>query len=211
MPISCAIRMVIRLRDCSIPVRILSRATVEREALDEAEARAAQAIQTLLARIAQLDRDIERESALNHDAGEVIARLDWEKRELDKAGQGHDARLETASVSADEAAEALREVEAKLAELTDESARLAARHQSAERLAHDLRQMLDRASRAAAEAEAAAARATETGHEAEAARAAADAAQDEARERVEAAEEVRDIARTYNVSHSTISRLKSQF
>ncbi|MFC3527722.1 chromosome segregation SMC family protein [Paracoccus mangrovi] len=172
-----------------IAAAILSRATVEREALDEAEARAAQAIQTLLARIAQLDRDIERESALNHDAGEVIARLDWEKRELDKAGQGHDARLETASASADEAAEALREVEAKLAELTDESARLAARHQSAERLAHDLRQMLDRASRAAAEAEAAAARATETGHEAEAARAAADAAQDEARERVEAAEE----------------------
>src|SRR5690606_28125753 len=36
---------------------ILSRATVEREALDEAEARAGQAIQTLLARIAQLDRD----------------------------------------------------------------------------------------------------------------------------------------------------------
>ena len=31
---------------------------------------------TLLARIAQLDRDIERESALNRDAGEVIERLD---------------------------------------------------------------------------------------------------------------------------------------
>ena len=39
-----------------------------------------------------------------------------------------------------------------LAELTDESARLAARHQSAERLAHDLRAMFDRADRAAAEA-----------------------------------------------------------
>ncbi|MEF9604163.1 hypothetical protein O4J55_18140, partial [Paracoccus sp. PXZ] len=48
-----------------VAAAILSRATVEREALDEAEARAAQAIQTLLARIAQLDRDIERESALN--------------------------------------------------------------------------------------------------------------------------------------------------
>ena len=131
---------------------ILSRATIEREALDEAEARASQAIQTLLARIAQLDRDIERESALNRDAGEVVDRLEWEKRELDKAGQGHDDRLAIASEAADEAAEALREVEAKLAELTDESARLAARHHSAERLAHDLRQMLDRATRAAAEA-----------------------------------------------------------
>ena len=172
-----------------VAAAILSRATVEREALDEAEARAAQAIQTLLARIAQLDRDIDRESALNRDAGEVIERLVWEKRELEKAGQGHDERLDAAAEVADAAAEALREVEAKLAELTDESARLAARHQSAERLVHDLRQMLDRASRAAADADAAAARATETGVEAEAAREAAEEAQDTARERVEAAED----------------------
>src|SRR5690606_29171146 len=146
---------------------ILSRATVEREALDEAEARAAQAIQTLLARIAQLDRDIERESALNRDAGEVIERLEWERRELEKAGQGHDERLEAAGHAAEEATGALREVESKLAELTDESARLAARHQSAERLVHDLRQMQDRATRAAAEAEAAAARAADAGAEAD--------------------------------------------
>ena len=172
-----------------VAAAILSRATVEREALDEAEARAAQAIQTLLARIAQLDRDIDRESALNRDAGEVIERLVWEKRELEKAGQGHDERLDAAAETADAAAEALREVEAKLAELTDESARLAARHQSAERLVHDLRQMLDRASRAAADADAAATRATETGIEAEAAREAAEEAQDTARERVEAAED----------------------
>ncbi|MFC3570934.1 AAA family ATPase, partial [Paracoccus simplex] len=168
---------------------ILSRVTVEREALDEAEARAAQAIQALLARIAQLDRDIERESALNRDAGEVIARLEWEKRELDKAGQGHEERLETAGTAAEEAAEALREVEAKLAELTDESARLAARHQSAERLVHDLRQMQDRATRAAAEAETAAAAAREAGTEAASAREVAETAQDEARERVEQTEE----------------------
>jgi chromosome segregation protein len=160
-----------------VAAAILSRATVEREALDEAEARAAQAIQTLLARIAQLDRDIERESALNRDAGEVIERLVWEKRELEKAGQGHDDRLDLAAETADAAADALREVEAKLAELTDESARLAARHQSAERLVHDLRQMLDRASRAAADAEADAARET------------AEEAQELARERVEAAED----------------------
>ena len=41
----------------------------------EAEARAAQAIRTLVARIAQLDRDLEREAGLNRDAGEVIATL----------------------------------------------------------------------------------------------------------------------------------------
>ena len=70
---------------------------------------------------------------------------------MEKAGQVHDELLDAAAEVADAAAEALREVEAKLAELTDESARLAARHQSAERLVHDLRQMLDRASRAAAD------------------------------------------------------------
>ncbi|MTH65301.1 chromosome segregation protein SMC [Paracoccus shanxieyensis] len=173
-----------------IAAAILSRATVEREALDEAEARAAQAIKTFLARIAQLDRDIEREAALNRDAGEVIDRLDWERRELEKAGQGHDDRHDIARDTADEAAEALREVEAKLTELTDESARLAARHQSAERLAHDLRQMQDRATRASDAAEMALATATDAGAEAEATREAAAEAQETARERVEQAEEM---------------------
>ncbi|MTH33508.1 chromosome segregation protein SMC [Paracoccus limosus] len=168
---------------------ILSRATVEREALDEAEARAVQMIQTLLGRIAQLDRDIERESGLNRDAGEVIARLEWEQRELDKAGEGHDARQDSATELAEAAAEALREVETTLAELTDEAARLAARHQSAERLVQDLTQMRDRSSRAAEAARAATEAAMALGQDIEAARAAAEEALEEARERVEIAEE----------------------
>ncbi|MFG6079778.1 chromosome segregation SMC family protein [Paracoccus litorisediminis] len=172
-----------------VAAAILSRATVEREALDEAEARAAQAIKTLLARISQLDRDIERESALNRDAVEVIERLEWERRELEKAGQGHDAKLEAAASTAEEAGEALREVEDKLGELTDESARLAARYQSAERLAHDLRQMLDRATRAASEAEGTLEAASETGSIAQSARSTAEETLEQARERVEAAED----------------------
>ncbi|WP_134678658.1 chromosome segregation SMC family protein [Paracoccus ravus] len=172
-----------------VAAAILSRATVEREALDEAEARAAQAIRTLLARIAQLDRDIERESALNRDAGEVIQRLDWERRELEKAGQGHEEKLEAAEGVAEESSDALREVEDKLGQLTDESARLAARYQSAERLAHDLRQMLERATRAAAEAETASQAAREAGGVASLAREKAAEAQDAARDRLEASEE----------------------
>jgi chromosome segregation protein len=173
-----------------IAAAVLSRATIEREALDEAEARALQAIRTLLARIDQLDRDIEREAALNRDAAEVVDRLGWERRELDKAGHGHEGRLEAAGHAADEAADALREVEAKLTELTDESARLAARHQSADRLAQDLRQMLDRAGRAAQASEAAVTLAAQTGADAEAAREAAEEAQEAARDRVEQAEEI---------------------
>ncbi|WP_312528546.1 AAA family ATPase, partial [Paracoccus sp. (in: a-proteobacteria)] len=171
-----------------IAAAILSRATVEREALNEAEARALQAIDTLLARLAQLERDLERESALNRDAGEVIDRLVWERTEIDKANLGHDTRLEAAADAASEAAEALREVEARLGELTDESARLAARYQSAERLVADLQKMQDRATQAAAGATAAAEQAAASGHEAASALALAEEAQAMAREGAEAAE-----------------------
>lgn len=179
-----------------VAAAILSRATVEREALVEAETRAAQAIQTLLARIAQLDRDIEREGALNRDAVEVIERLVWERDELIKVGQGHDDRVETAEGMADEAAEALHEIEAKLTELTDESARLAARYQSAERLVHDLRQMQTRAEKSAGDARLAASTADAAGAEADAARIAAEEAQASAQERVEIAEEALYAAET---------------
>ncbi|MDO5642757.1 MAG: chromosome segregation protein SMC, partial [Paracoccus sp. (in: a-proteobacteria)] len=171
-----------------IAAAVLARAVMDREALDEAEARAAAAIDTLQGRIAQLARDIDREGQLNRDAAEVVERLAWEKRELDKAGEGHDARHETATRAADEAAEALRALEAKLAELTDESARLAAQAQSAERLVNDLTAMRDRAIRAASEAEASAARADATGVSAQAALDAAEAAQQAALGAAEVAE-----------------------
>ncbi|MFN3526633.1 MAG: AAA family ATPase, partial [Paracoccus sp. (in: a-proteobacteria)] len=172
-----------------IAAALLSRVRVEQESLAEAEARAADAIAALGARVAQLDRDIDREEVLNRDATQVVERLAWERAELDKAAQGHDDRLETAAETADAAAEALREIEARLAELTDESARLAARHQSAERLATDLRAMFDRADRAATEAAAAVARAVEAGEGAAAALEQADAAQDQARDRALGAED----------------------
>ena len=172
----------------SIAAAIQTRAATEADALADAETRARAAIATLTARIAQLDRDIDREAALNRDAGEVIGRLDWEKAELDKAHAGHDARLSAANAATDEATNALREIEAKLGELTDESARLAARHQSAERLAADLRQMRDRAERAALAAEATLTQAEATGRTAEAALTAATAAQDAARAAAESAE-----------------------
>ena len=78
------------------------------------------------ARVAQLDRDIEREAVLNRDATDMIERLEWERAQLLKAGEGHDDRTRDAAAAADEAAAALRAIEARLAELTDEAARLAA-------------------------------------------------------------------------------------
>lgn len=172
-----------------IAAALLQRVQVEQESLTEAEARAEDAIRALTARIAQLDRDIDREELLNRDAVDVLARLCWEKAELEKAGEGHEARLEAASQAAEAASDALREVEARLAELTDEAARLAARHQSAERLAHDLRVMMQRAERAASEAAEAVAAADAAGEAASAALDQADAAQDQARDRALAAED----------------------
>ena len=165
----------------AVAAAIQTRAAAESEALDEAEARAREAIATLTARIAQLDRDIDREAALNRDAAEVIDRLGWEKGEVDKAHAGHDDRLTAATAAAEETAAALRAVEARLGELTDESARLAARLQSAERLSADLRAMRDRAERAALEAQASVTRAEAAGHDAAAALTGATAAQDAAR------------------------------
>lgn len=171
-----------------IAAAIQTRASAEAEALDEAEARARETLATLTARLAQLDRDIAREAALNNDAGEVLARLTREREELEQAHAGHDDRLAAAQSAAEEAATALREIEARLGELTDESARLAARHQSAERLVADLRALRDRAERAEAEAEAAVARAEGSGREAEAALVQAQAAQGAARSTASEAE-----------------------
>ena len=92
-------------------------------AAGQAGRRATQAITALSGRLAQLDRDIEREQALNRDAEEVVRRLTWEAEQLRAGGEGHDARLDAAAAQAEAAAETLHEVEARLAELTDESAR----------------------------------------------------------------------------------------
>ncbi|SNR38558.1 chromosome segregation protein SMC [Paracoccus sediminis] len=172
-----------------VAAAVLSRVAVERDTLDQADARAGHAIATLQARIAQLARDIDREDALNGDAADVVARLGREKAELHKAGLGHDARLDAAARTADHASETLREIEARLAELTDEAARLAARHQSAERLVADLQAMLARSERACSATLAAADRAATERAAAGDALAVAEQAQDAAAARAEAAED----------------------
>jgi chromosome segregation protein len=134
---------------------ILSRLHIEREALSDQEARARAMIATLAARIEQLDRDMDRESALNKDAGETISRLEWEQAQIAKVSEGHDARLEEAADRAAEAAGVLSSREASLSSLTEDAARLSARHQSAQRFLSDSRKTLIRSQEAALSAEAA--------------------------------------------------------
>ena len=182
---------------------VLQRLTVQRDALTDQENRARQMIETLTGRISQLVRDMEREAGLNRDAVETIARLDWEQAQIAKASEGHDARLGEAAEAAAEAAQVLQDREAALTELTEDVARLAARHQSAQRLLTDNRATADksdseagRAAQAATDAETALARAADDFAAAEETQAAAQEAADAAEEALIQAEEARATIQT---------------
>jgi chromosome segregation protein len=150
-----------RREEEAIASAILQRLVVQRDGLAEQEARARQTIDTLRGRIEQLVRDMEREAGLNRDAGETIGRLEWEIEQLARAHDGHDERLAEAAEAAREAGAALDEREAMLARATEDSARLAARHQSAQRLLSDTRGVLEKAEAQAEAARAAVEGATE--------------------------------------------------
>lgn len=116
---------------------VLQRLQVEQAALAEQETRARQAIADLETRIAQLEKDAEREAGLNKDAGETVERLNWEAEALAKASTGQDDKLFEAKDAAHEAAQSLQSVEAEADQLSEDAARLAARHQSAKRRLDD--------------------------------------------------------------------------
>ena len=137
----------------AIAAAVLQRLQVQRDTLSDQEQQAVQRIETLRSRIAQMEQDIERESGLNRDAGETIARLNWEAEELVKAAKGHEARLEAATDAARDAASVLQQRESDLAQLTEDVARLAAKHQSAQRLLDDTRSTLYKNEEEAAKAQ----------------------------------------------------------
>ncbi len=87
---------------------------VQRDQLADQEAQAQARIETLKGRIEQLSRDMEREAGLNRDAGETIARLDWEQEQIARAQEGHDERLAEAAELAREAGAILTEREGAL-------------------------------------------------------------------------------------------------
>ena len=128
----------------AIAAAVLQRLTVQRDTLAEQENRALQMIETLQNRIEQLGHDIAREGGLNKDAGETIERLEWEAREIEKASAGHDDRLAMAQETSADSAQILRSREAEASEMTEDVARLAARHQSAQRLLEDSRKTLNK-------------------------------------------------------------------
>ena len=128
----------------AVAAAVLQRHKVQRDQLSDQETRARQTIETLTNRIQQLGNDIERESGLNRDAGEMIERLEWETRELAKAADGYDEKVAKAAEVAREAASILQEREDHLSQETEDMARLSARHQSVLRLVEDSRKTLAR-------------------------------------------------------------------
>jgi chromosome segregation protein len=172
----------------AIASAVLQRLALQRDALGDQEARAMAMIETLKSRTLQLDQDMEREAGLNRDAGEVIERLDWEIAQLLRAHEGHDERLAQAAEAAREDSAVLTDRETVLAEATEDSARLAARHQSAQRMLGDTRATLDRAEGEAARARGAVSAAAEALETAAEAFAAAEEAQEDAAAQAEAAE-----------------------
>lgn len=150
-----------RREEAAIAGAILQRLAVQRDALADQESRAREAVEAVRARIAQLTRDAEREAGLNRDAGETLARLEWEADQLARAQEGEADRLADLADAARQAASVLAARESDLAEATEDAARLSARHQSAQRLMQDAGTALDRARLEAARAETAAAAAAE--------------------------------------------------
>lgn len=138
----------------AIASALLQRLSIERDQLAEKEDQARGRIRGLTRRIDQIGRDMAREEGLNADADGALAALTDEAAALAAADQGHDARRSAAQEAASGANDTLTAREADLQRLTEERARLAARHQSAQRLIDDSRKTRDRAAGAADQARA---------------------------------------------------------
>ncbi|OSP53742.1 chromosome segregation protein SMC [Pseudoruegeria sp. SK021] len=175
--------------ESAIAAAVLQRLLVQRDTLSEQEKRALAEIATLEQRLAQLVKDGAREAVLTADAGETLERLDVERSAIAKAGAGHEARLDTATAAAQEAAEVLRDREAALSSLTEDVARLVARHQSVDRLLADSHKTLARSEGEAGKAREAVAQAEQAVRIGADVQAAAEQAQEAAQDGLAAAED----------------------
>ncbi|MEM6478034.1 MAG: chromosome segregation protein SMC [Pseudomonadota bacterium] len=150
----------------AIAAAVLQRLEVERDTLAAQEDAAREAVLRLENRLTQLANDIEREAGLNKDAGESIAQLETEARALEEASQGFEDELARVNETSIASAAILQEREAELSKANEDTARLAARHQSAKRFAEDSQAAMAKLASRAREAETALAAAQEDGSQA---------------------------------------------
>lgn len=173
----------------AIAAAILQRLILQRDQLNDQEQRARATIEALRARIVELTRDADREMGLNRDAGETITRLDWEIEQLLRAHDGHDQNLAQSAEVARDASAQLTDLETHLSQATEDAARLAARHQSVQRMLADSRARVEKAEAETARAVHSVAAAQSARQLADIAFAEAEAAQQEAAELAAVAEE----------------------
>ncbi len=125
----------------------LHRLTVERESLDQDEARARDQAKRLLAQLEQIEADIQREQAGLCDGEQELADLVEEAQGLLRAGEGHGDRLSSARATHNSQKTALGEAEEKLEAATRDSADHEARRSAARRRQQDLTARRERLTR----------------------------------------------------------------
>ncbi len=140
----------------AIAAAVVQRLMVRQGALADDAKRAESEIARLKDAETRLATDIERETGLNADARNTIARLSEETEALAAAGAGHADALSTALSEAEAARSVLDEQEIVLTRFTEDVARLAARHQAADRTVEDAETTRSKAEAATKEAEASA-------------------------------------------------------
>lgn len=116
---------------------IVQRLTIDLQGLAAEETRATSDIVSLKDRIVQLENDRDRETSLQSDAEEAIRNLDAELAEIEMAEAESEANQSKAKEAAHSAARVLEEQESAYQRLTEDLARIAARHQSTDRMIAD--------------------------------------------------------------------------
>ena len=169
----------------AIAAAVCQRLDIANAALLAEETRAREALAGLEARVAQIEQDRARETALAEDAKGSLSRLSDEAARLRAALTGQDDRQAEADAAAEAAAQALAAAEAELAERMTAAASVAARHEAAERASRTTAAALQAAREAAGRARACA----ETAEAALAAASQAEAAAAEAQGQAAAAAE----------------------
>ncbi len=128
----------------AISAALLQRLRIQNDSLKNESERAKQNIQTLETKTIQLGHDISREDSLNQDAEDTLRKLEDEQAKLNTEFNGFDERLLEAEKNARNAADILKNAEAKFDEKNEDIARLSARYQSVQRLIQDAEKTLRR-------------------------------------------------------------------
>jgi chromosome segregation protein len=158
---SAAMRAQSELADIMQPLRdeeamraaVLHRLEVERQTLDREEQRAGERVAELQTRLAQLEKDIERETESVGEAKELLRKLAEEEEELRAVSEEHAASREILEEAVAEAESALAEAERVLQSATAGAAEARAQRTQAEARIRDAAQRATRLSAQAADIE----------------------------------------------------------